>query len=68
MMRFANSSGSLMKSMRMGSRSRGAVAEFARSVPTMDFPSVFFLRFGLCFGVLVDTGAWKENGLHKLLT
>lgn len=46
-----------MKSIRIGSRSRGAEEELARSVPTIDLPSVFFFFFGFGFGVVVETGA-----------
>ncbi len=50
-----------MMSMRIGSRSLGAMDELARSVPMMDFPSVFFFFLGFGLGVLVDTGACKTR-------
>ena len=57
MIRFASSSGSLIKSISMGSLSLGAVDELARSVPMMDLPSVLRLRFGgLGLGLVLGTG------------
>ncbi len=57
MMRLASSSGSLIKSISIGSLSLGAVEELARSVPIMDLPSVLRLRFGgLGLGLVLGTG------------